>query len=107
MTLEGKDADKFDVELDTSGAKPVIRLTLLDGQDYATNVTYKVRFNLSVCGQDILSSVMNVRVTQKRSQAQGGDTGKAVSVADGAAGQHADGDGAADGGDRGRAAEHR
>ena len=64
VTLEGKDADKFDVELDTSGAKPVIRLTLLDGQDYATNVTYKVRFNLSVCGQDILSSVMNVRVTQ-------------------------------------------
>ena len=64
MTLEGKDADKFDVELDTSGAKPVIRLTLLDGQDYATNVTYKVRFNLSVCGQDILSSVMNIRVTQ-------------------------------------------
>ena len=64
VALEGADADKFHAELDTSGAKPVIRLTLLDGQDYATNVTYKVRFNLSVCGQDILSSVMNVRVTQ-------------------------------------------
>ena len=64
VALEGADADKFHAELDTSGAKPVIRLTLLDGQDYATNVTYKVRFNLSVCGQDILSSVMNIRVTQ-------------------------------------------
>lgn len=64
VALAGADADKFHAELDTTGAAPVIRLTMLDGQQYATNVTYKVQFNLSVCGQDVLSPVMSVRVTQ-------------------------------------------
>lgn len=64
VALAGADGDKFHAELDTTGAKPVIRLTMLDGQQYATNVTYKVQFNLSVCGQDVLSPVMSIRVTQ-------------------------------------------
>ena len=64
VALAGADGDKFHAELDTTGAKPVIRLTMLDGQQYATNVTYKVQFNLSVCGQDVLSPVMSIRVKQ-------------------------------------------
>ena len=51
LTLEGPDADRFQAELDTSGAKPQIRLTLREGETYATNVTYQVRFRLTVCGR--------------------------------------------------------
>ena len=41
-----------------------VKLTLKDGVKYATNITYKVRFNLTVCGETIQSPVMNVKVTQ-------------------------------------------
>ena len=34
--------------------------------DYATNLTYKVQFSVSVCDKDILSPVMNVKVTQSK-----------------------------------------
>lgn len=64
VSLEGPDGDKFRALLDDSGAKPVIRLTLAEGEEYATNVTYKVRFNLTICGQDVLSPVMSFKVAQ-------------------------------------------
>ena len=60
VSLAGQDADKFDAQLEDG--KIVLRQ--LDGVDYATNVTYKVQFLVSVCGKDILSPVMNVKVTQ-------------------------------------------
>ena len=64
VTLEGKDADKFDVELDTSGAKPVIRLTMVAGEEYSTSAKYRVQFRVVASGAEVLSAVQTVRVTQ-------------------------------------------
>ena len=62
VSLDGQDGDKFYAEL----ADGKIVLSLLDGEDYATNVTYKVQFSVSVCGKEILSPVMNIKVTQSK-----------------------------------------
>ena len=62
VSLEGQDADKFYVGLEDGK----IILTLCDGEEYATNVTYKVQFSVSVCGKEILSPVMNIKVTQSK-----------------------------------------
>ena len=59
-----QDGDPFQVDLDTSGAKPIVLLRLLPGESYATNKTYKVRFRFTVCGEEVLSSVLSVKVTQ-------------------------------------------
>lgn len=64
LTLEGPDADRFQAELDTTGAKPQIRLTLREGETYATNVTYKFQFSLTVCGRQVLSPIQSLRVSQ-------------------------------------------
>ena len=64
LTLEGPDADRFQAELDTTGAKPQIRLTLREGETYATNVTYKFQFSLTVCGRQVLSPIQSLRVAQ-------------------------------------------
>lgn len=52
------------MDLDTSGVKPIVLLRLLPGESYATNKTYKVRFRFTVCGEEVLSSVLSVKVTQ-------------------------------------------
>ena len=60
----GEDAERFQAELDTTGTKPVVLLRLLPGESYATNKTYKVQFRFTVCGKEVLSSVLSVKVTQ-------------------------------------------
>lgn len=62
VSLDGQDADKFHAELEDGK----IVLTLCDGKAYATNVTYKVQFRVSVCGQEVLSPVVSVKVTQSK-----------------------------------------
>lgn len=62
VSLTGQDADKFHAELEDGK----IVLTLRDGEAYATNVTYKVQFQISTCGEEILSPVMNVKITQSK-----------------------------------------
>ena len=64
VDLAGQDGDLFQVDLDTSGVKPLVLLRLLPGESYATNKTYKVRFRFAVCGREVLSSVLSVKVTQ-------------------------------------------
>ena len=64
VSLEGTDGALFQADLDTSGAKPVVLLRLLPGQSYATNKTYKVQFRFTVCGTEVRSSVLSVKVTQ-------------------------------------------
>ena len=64
VDLIGENADLFQAELDTTGTKPVVLLRLLPGKSYATNKTYKVRFRFAVCGKEVLSSVLSVKVTQ-------------------------------------------
>ena len=64
VELTGQDADKFQVELDTTGAKPVIRLTMAEGQTYATKANYKVQFVVTVCGKEITLSPVSVKVGQ-------------------------------------------
>ena len=64
VDLVGQDGDLFQVDLDTSGVKPIVLLRLLPGKSYATNKTYKVRFRFAVCGKEVLSSVLSVKVTQ-------------------------------------------
>lgn len=55
-----QDAGKFRARLENGK----IVLALRDDQYYATNVTYKVQFRVKVCGKEILSPVMKVKVTQ-------------------------------------------
>ena len=43
VALAGDDSELFDVELDTSGSKPVARLTLSGNGEVATNKTYKLQ----------------------------------------------------------------
>lgn len=62
VSLAGQDKDKFYTEL----ADGKIVLALRDGEEYATNVTYKVQFQISTCGKEILSPEMNIKVTQSR-----------------------------------------
>ena len=64
VDLIGENADLFQVDLDTTGTKPLVLLRLLPGESYATNKTYKVRFRFTVCGKEVLSSVLSVKVTQ-------------------------------------------
>ena len=64
VSLEGPDGDKFQVELDTTSAKPVVRLQMLPGQSYATNVGYKVQFRFFVAGREVLSPMQTVKLTQ-------------------------------------------
>ena len=64
VDLLGDNADLFQADLDTSGAKPVVLLRLLPGQSYATNKTYKVQFRFTVCGAEVLSPVQSVKVSQ-------------------------------------------
>ena len=64
VDLVGQDGDLFQVDLDTSGVKPIVLLRLLPGESYATNKTYKVQFRFTVCGKEVLSSVLSVKVTQ-------------------------------------------
>ena len=59
-----QDGDLFQADLDTSGVKPLVLLRLLPGESYATNKTYKVQFRFAVCGKEVLSSVLSVKVTQ-------------------------------------------
>ena len=62
ISLTGQDADQFYAEPEDGK----IVLTLRDGEAYATNVTYKVQFQISTCGEEILSPVMNVKITQSK-----------------------------------------
>lgn len=64
VSLEGPDGDKFQAELDTTSAKPVVRLQMLPGQSYATNVGYKVRFRFFVAGREVPSPMQTVKLTQ-------------------------------------------
>lgn len=64
MKLEGPDADEFQAELDTTGAKPVVKLRLLEEETYDTRKTYQVRFRLTVCDQEVLLPMQKLRVTQ-------------------------------------------
>ena len=62
--LEGENADMFQAELDTDGAKPIVTLRTVPGQVYATNRAYKLRFRFSVCGAEVMSNVLTVKVSQ-------------------------------------------
>lgn len=64
VSLEGLDGDKFQAELDTTSAKPVVRLQMLPGQSYATNVGYKIQFRFFVAGREVLSPMQTVKLTQ-------------------------------------------
>lgn len=64
VSLEGLDGDKFQAELDTTSAKPVVRLQMLPGQSYATNVGYKVQFRFFVAGKEVRSPMQTVKLTQ-------------------------------------------
>ena len=62
--LEGENADMFQAELDTDGAKPIVTLRTVPGQVYATNRSYKLQFRFSVCGAEVMSNVLTVKVSQ-------------------------------------------
>lgn len=64
MALEGPDADKFRLEPDTAGAKPVGKLMLLEDAVYDTKQVYQVQFAFALCGEKILSPVQKIRVSQ-------------------------------------------
>ena len=66
VSLIGADADLFDVELVEDTDKPQMKLTLKPGQDYATNKTYKVQLDMTICGQTVQSKALSFRVTQSK-----------------------------------------
>ena len=66
VSLIGADADLFDVELVEDADKPQMKLTLKPGQDYATNKTYKVQLDMTICGQTVQSKALSFRVTQSK-----------------------------------------
>jgi len=66
VTLTGDDADLFDITCDLDAAKPVIQLKMVDGAEYATNVTYKVQLSFLLCGQDVQSKILSIRVSQSK-----------------------------------------
>ena len=56
--------EAYSTQFDATVVNGRIQLTLKEGVQYATNVTYKVRFRLTVCGKELLSPVVSVKVTQ-------------------------------------------
>ena len=64
ISLEGPDGDRFRADVNLTGEKPEVRLTLLEGEEYDTRLTYQIRFRVCACGEEILSSVQKVKVTQ-------------------------------------------
>ena len=61
VSLEGPDADLFDAILNEDGT---VSLKLLPGERYSVKRSYKVQFNFTVCGQDVLSQMLSFKVTQ-------------------------------------------
>lgn len=64
VTLAGADADKFTVRLVPDAAKPTAELTMKPGIPYSTKTAYKVQLLFRICGQDVASSVLTVKVSQ-------------------------------------------
>ena len=60
VSLSGEDADLFRAEVDEDGK---IIVKLVEGQEYATNKTYKVTLDMTVCGQTV-SKAISFKVTQ-------------------------------------------
>ena len=61
VTLAGPDGDKFKAALDNGS----VAVTLKEGQTYATNVTYQVQFQITICGREFLPTA-GIRVTQSK-----------------------------------------
>ena len=66
VSVVGTDGALFDAEVVEGSDKPQVKLTLKPGQDYATNKTYKVQLELTICGQDVQTKVLSFRVTQSK-----------------------------------------
>lgn len=64
VTLAGADADKFTVRLVPDAAKPTAELTMKPGISYSTKTAYKVQLLFRICGRDVASSVLTVKVSQ-------------------------------------------
>ena len=60
IRLEGADAELFAAEV-TDG---IVHLTMAEGCEYSTKVTYKVTPILTFCGQEVTGSVLSIRVSQ-------------------------------------------
>lgn len=61
VSLEGPDADLFDAILNEDGT---VSLKLLPGERYSVKRSYKVQFNFTVCGRDVLSQMLSFKVSQ-------------------------------------------
>ena len=61
VSLEGPDAELFDAILNEDGT---VSLKLLPGEPYSIKRSYKVQFNFTVCGQDVLSPMLSFKVSQ-------------------------------------------
>lgn len=65
VTLGGVDADKFQAELGANTAgKQTITLKMKPGEVYNTKTTYKVNLLYTICGEEVPSSALSVKVTQ-------------------------------------------
>lgn len=61
VSLECPDAELFDAILNQDGT---VSLKLLPGETYSIKRSYKVQFNFTVCGQDVLSLMLSFKVSQ-------------------------------------------
>ena len=61
VTLEGDDADLFDVCLNEDGT---VSLKLLPGEEYSVKKTYKLQFCFLICGREVSSKPLSIKVSQ-------------------------------------------
>ena len=64
VRLAGQNADLFSVRLLEDAATPTAELTMLPGVRYNTGTTYKVQLVFQICGKDVASPVLSVKVNQ-------------------------------------------
>lgn len=66
LRLEGADAERFNVSLNEYNE---VVLALKEDQTYSTKQAYQIKFVYDVCGKEVSSAVMKIKVTQSKVRA--------------------------------------
>lgn len=66
IRLEGADAERFNV---SENEYSEVLLTLKEDQTYSTKQAYQIKFVYEVCGKEVTSAVMKIKVTQSKVKA--------------------------------------
>lgn len=65
LNADGNPCEDFSLSLGENDAlKQTITLSKAEGMEYATNVTYKVKLRYTICGKEVDSAVLSIKVSQ-------------------------------------------